>query len=130
MTREEYEKMYVRMMDSMRDDAFKGSNSCTGVECDKCPIRHICIDDSLSFNAFAIMEVVEKWGKEHPVTTNADKFEEVFGYKPNDPRYSNYPCPNGMGADFHGCSSKTCAQCKIDYWESEYVTPKKERKEE
>lgn len=38
-------------------------------------------------------QVVEKWSKEHPIVTNADKFKEVFG-KP----IGSYgtPCPNGL----------------------------------
>lgn len=26
-----------------------------------------------------VVEIVEKWSKEHPAKTNADKFKEVFG---------------------------------------------------
>ena len=129
MTREEYEKTYIRMMDSIRTNC-KGSKNCNDVDCNRCPIEDACSRGSLAFNAFTIMETVEKWGKEHPLVTRADKFEEVFGYMPNDPVYDNYPCPNAIGADLHSCKSKTCANCKKEYWESEYVEPKKEGKEE
>ena len=30
-------------------------------------------------SAEEIVAIVEKWSKEHPVQTNADKFKEVFG---------------------------------------------------
>ena len=125
MTREEYKKTYVRMMDSVRSSG-KGESNCKGVACDNCPLRMLCTSVSTAMiNAFEFIDVVEKWGKEHPVITNADKFEEVFGYAPHDPMCSNsYPCPNSMGADFYDCSSKICADCKKGYWEAEYVAPK------
>lgn len=105
MTREEYEKTYVRMMDSVRTDEFyQGHKNCEGVPCEECPIVNICQKASLGFSAFAIMETVKKWGKEHPIITNADKFKEVFGFD---------PIGNVYTAD------------EVEFWKSEYVEPKK-----
>lgn len=126
MTREEYEKTYVRMMDSLRGEVFKGVKNCTGVDCGTCPLKSVCECKSLSFSVFPIIEVVEKWGKEHPAITNADKFEEVFGCKPQH-KDGTYLCPPFGDGD---CLANICAYCRRDYWESEYAAPKKDEEAE
>ena len=79
LTREEYKKTYIRMMDSNRI-LCKGARSCAGISCDKCPLSSVCNEtESKAFQAFETIELVEQWGKEHPVVTNGDKFKEVFG---------------------------------------------------
>ena len=55
MTKEEYKENLIRMWDSLR----------------------------IMSNAYEAIEIVENWAKEHPVKTNMDKFEEVFGFRPN-----------------------------------------------
>ena len=120
MTRKEYEKTYIRMMDSVRTD-HKGNEDCAGVPCGICPIRHVCENWSLSFSAFEIIEIVEKWGSDHPVITYADKYEQVFGCKPLTAGDGIYLCPH-----FSDCPSEvTCTECKKNYWESEYIEPKR-----
>lgn len=48
-----------------------------GLKCRSCPGNHIyCNTDNLE-----MIDIVEKWSKEHPKITNAMKFEEVFGFK-------------------------------------------------
>lgn len=102
LTREEYKKTYIRMMDSNRIYC-KGSHSCDGVSCGKCPLHSLCEEtESDSFHSFEIIEAVEQWGKDHPVTTNGDKFMEVFGIKPRDHgcfRHDSVPCPNYLCKD-------------------------------
>ena len=80
LTREEYEKTFVRMMDSVRETG-KGSHNCHGVSCQSCPFSINCGNDDQSnaFKAASFCEIVEQWGKDHPVVTNGDKFKEVFG---------------------------------------------------
>ena len=79
LNREEYEKTYVRMMDSIRS-SYKGSRSCTGANCSRCPLENACTDSqSRIFDSAKHMEIVDQWGKDHPVVTNGDKFKEVFG---------------------------------------------------
>ena len=129
LSKEEFKKTYIRMMDSVRkeDSVYKGKGRCSDVNCEDCPLERLCRNNTtLIFSAFEFIDAVEKWGKEHPVITRADKFKEVFGYEPHDSVYSNYPCPNSMGANFRDCSFKTCADCKKDYWEDEYAEPKKD----
>ena len=119
ISREEYKKTYVRMMDSVRSNG-KGESNCKGVACDNCPLRMLCTSVSTAMiNAFEFIDVVEQWGKKHPIT-NADKYEEVFGRRPQK-KDGTYICPQ---CDY--CEAATCADCKIDYWESEYVEPKKD----
>lgn len=69
MTKEEYKKEIVRMWDSIRDDEYKGIESCSGVNyCDECPLYNIVCGES--FNAFEMIKVIEKWSSEHPKEGN------------------------------------------------------------
>ena len=48
----------------LRDDKYKGTETCSGVnDCDECPLYNIGCGES--FNAFEMIEAVEKWSKEH-----------------------------------------------------------------
>ena len=62
------------------------------------------------------IKVVEKWVKEHPCKTNADKFKEVFGDKITLER-STYDC---AGID---CPiSHTCDICPYkNFWSDPYI---------
>ena len=55
-----------------------------GANCiDACEIgRYGCNFRSLADHAEVVVAIVEEWSKEHPLTTNADKFKEVFGVEP------------------------------------------------
>lgn len=54
------------------------------IDCDRCQLREKK-EESNSCYTFEIqhpkesVSIVEKWSREHPVMTNAMKFEEVFG---------------------------------------------------
>lgn len=66
MTKEEYKKEIVRMWDSLRDDKYKGSCDCDGVPCcEECAFYQNGVHCCVSTNAFEMIEVVEKWSKEH-----------------------------------------------------------------
>ena len=59
-----YKKEIVRMWDTMRDDKYKGIESCSGVnDCGGCPLNNIKCGES--FNAFEMIKAVEKWSREH-----------------------------------------------------------------
>lgn len=59
-------------------------------------------------------EIIINWGKNHPIKTNADKFKEVFGFKPNG-------CPSTKAQ----CIGSICVNCdKYDFWSQEYKEPK------
>ena len=118
MTKEEYTKTLIRMWDSLRDTN-KGENNCHGIECQRCPLYHYCCgkDDPITLgdimnDAFDIVEIVEKWGKEHPIITNRDKFKEVFGVE-------LYHHKNGC--DGFSCTYGRCEECPYyGFWEKEY----------
>ena len=125
LTRKEYEDTYVRMMNSLRDKDYKGRKNCNYVVCKDCPLKGFCDDNSSSkkYRVFDLIEIVEKWGKEHPIITRADKYKEVFGIGPIF-RDGIYICP---GEAIKDCGPHySCNECKEQYWNEEYVEPKKE----
>lgn len=76
MTKEEYKKEIVRMWDSIRTEyktECKGANKCLGVECDDCPFG--CLDCENPINTFEMIEILEKWSREHPRTYKVSKLE-------------------------------------------------------
>lgn len=91
LTKEEYQKTLVRMWDSVRDNYDDmGKPSCAGVSCRKCPLylnNDVC--ESKIYNAYDIISIVEKWGKEHPIKTNGSIYLKAFpnsdvcGYEDN-----------------------------------------------
>jgi hypothetical protein len=115
ISKEEYKKTLVRMWDSVRDEC-KGASGCDGVNCNVCPINSMCGDYiKIVNNAYDIIELVEKWAKEHPIETNGARFLE------------NYP-----EADVYGCDDRfiyikfpfshgveDCAKIPKTWWESE-----------
>lgn len=115
LSKEEFQRTYIRMMDSLRDPLnpnLKGRSDCKGVCCDCCPLNKL--DDgksttcsNMTYVAMDVIEIVEQWGKDHPVMTNGDKFREVFGRDPLDGthKYDHY---------------------YTAFWGSEYIPPKKE----
>lgn len=60
-------------------------------------------------------EIIMKWAKEHPVKTNEDKFEEVFGCKPNK---NTCPVYCQLGSSCRNCVND-------DFWKQEYKEPGK-----
>lgn len=62
MNKEEYKKEIVRMWDSVRA-TYVGDKKCMGVICEECALYGI--DCGNSTNAFEMIEIVEKWSKEH-----------------------------------------------------------------
>ncbi len=75
LSKEEFQRTFIRMMDSLRrnQDAI-GEANCDYVDCASCPIYKMNatpIGNESCFNAgylaMDIIEMVEKWGKKHPV---------------------------------------------------------------
>lgn len=122
MTKEEYQRNLIRMFDSVRSN-HKGEETCEGVSCSSCPFyEEVCSTKGIKgtlFHSYEAIDLVENWAKEHPIKTNADKFQEVFGTKP-----SLYMCVNDLN----------CGDCKYYYgdvcyvrdlfWNVEYMPPK------
>lgn len=67
----EFVKEFSRMCDEY--------NTCRG-----CPMDGICVPctEAVYKDPQRVVEIVEKWSKEHPVQTNWDKFNEIFGGSP------------------------------------------------
>lgn len=122
MTKEEYKKTYIRMMDSVRA-THKGRANCEGVGYSICPLTSVCRcrQGMLTSNAFECIELVEKWGKEHPIETNGSRFLK------NYPKAVVYKCDsNDDGFVYLGldCSKpfvvdKNSTKFPIRWWESE-----------
>lgn len=64
ISNEKYQKELIRMWDSLRDDKHKGKAMCEGVICKDC--RLYDTDCEKQINAFRMIEIIEKWSKEHP----------------------------------------------------------------
>lgn len=122
LTKEEFEREYVRMMDSVRGEANKGKLGCAGVNCDSCPIYYCCDASSGVAHPFDVIEAVEKWSKEHPIVTNQVKYKEVFGFEPTS-KDGILACPRNMGVSVPDCREMICFDCKHRYWNSEYKEP-------
>ena len=116
MTKEEYKKTLIRMWDSARIGKYKGANSCSNVNCKKCPVTFLCgnhMDNMI--NAYEIIEFAEQWAKEHPLETNGTRFLEnyseadIYG-RDDEFIYIKFPFSHGV---------EDCAKIPIAWWESE-----------
>lgn len=127
MTKEEYKRNLIRMFDSIRDE-YKGEENCAGVNCGyNCPFfMKVCGFGKVKFHVYEAIETVENWAKEHPVVTNADKFEEVFGVEaPMNRCIKNDEfCTD---CEYYEFGSEPTG-CKADerFWNAEYKEQKKE----
>lgn len=134
----QYQKDFVRMLDSMRVE-HKGEATCLGVdaeECENCLLTNFCEND-ICFNAEKVIEIVTQWAKEHPIVTMADKYKEVFGVEPKMAEkqehddWAFYMCPKNAGFLVNvvcegSLFSTACVECKQKFWQSAYKEPKKE----
>ena len=74
-------------------------------------------------------KIVEKWAKEHPVVTNADKYIEVLknifgGAKLNKKQVRMcVKAVVGLNVD---CNTTHCSEC-MKWWDKEYEEPVKEK---
>lgn len=96
------------------DFAREFSRMCNEYDiCRECPMG---IYDSCTEAVYkdpqGVVEIVEKWSKEHPFT-NADKFKEVFGWVGID---------DLVEEDEYGCINAVPSS----WWREEYKAPKEE----
>ena len=111
---------------------------CCGVDCNECIFFRICVASHSCFedsgeNLYDIMEMIEKWAKEHPKKTYADKYKEVFNIDIpkeftagiNAPSLINAPsfCPHQFGFKCECDSNKDCIECRNVFWNQEYIEP-------
>lgn len=93
----------------------------TGCNC--CPLVNRPYGESCdSIDPHGAVVLVEQWAKEHPVVTNAMKFNEVFRMEPIN---SNgiYLCPPRT-VRARDCPDD-CGKCR-KWWDEEYKEPPKE----
>lgn len=64
MDKETYRKEIVKMWDSLRTEN-KGKKSCDDVPCQCCPLKKF-VGCNRAQDIFDIVDIVEKWSKEHP----------------------------------------------------------------
>ena len=62
--------------------------------------------------------IVAEWAADHPFMTNAEKFKEVFGVRPQN------VCPP-KGADICEDGAGDCVEC-MKWWNREYKDPEAE----
>lgn len=73
-----------------------------------------------------VIEIVEQWGKDHPILTRFDKFKEVFGREPRYYSNGTLICPRTFTNDDMGCRSHLCDGCCEKFWNGEYIPPKED----
>lgn len=67
ITKEEYKRELIRMWDSVRGDNLKkGEKDCNTIKCEDCQFNSIPLCNK-GISAFEMIEIVEKWSKEHPL---------------------------------------------------------------
>ena len=127
MTKEECKRNLIRYFNSLREENHRKSVMifCDDIICSECMFRELCRDfdkpgmqpHHMFKNSFEVIELLERWAKEHPPITNKDKMEQVFGVKIK-PEF----CPPGEGR-----CAKSCDECR-KWWSDEYEEPKADRK--
>lgn len=97
--KETYKKELMRMYAWVRDDDTYNMKECcnfTGKNCNECPIRQYCFvfnpharGMTRPYDAFEVIETVEKWSKEHPQKHKISKLE-----------YDILKCRKGRDVDY------------------------------
>ena len=69
------------------------------------------------------VQIVEQWGKEHPVKTRQSEFLKMF---PNALRSGHVLdiCPRTLNTEYmppKRCENIFCSACKKDYWNEEVI---------
>lgn len=128
LTKEEYLNGLAKMFDTIRSFP-TGEPNCDGVLCSDCPFHkgNACNTNEPE-HVFEVIQIVEDWLK-RPIVTRADKFEEVFGFRPIHCYEKNaYSCPHDIGSPIQCITTDDgkycdCEKCRKDFWESEYTAP-------
>lgn len=101
---------------------------CDTVEgCASCPLDKIgCGFSGKQADLKKVVEVVEKWGNENPVSTRLSAFLEMFPnaemeFESEIEKYLPGLCTKDFDKDIEclGCSHESCLVCKEKFWEEE-----------
>lgn len=93
----------------------KSYTSCTG-----CVLEHKCPTTSMETEApDKLVEIIEKWAKEHPKKTRQSEFLKLFpDVRRKDGVVDLHPCmidtKNYPKDDY--CATNSCNDCRKDYW--------------
>ncbi len=93
----------------------KSYTSCTG-----CVLEHKCPTTSMETEApDKLVEIIEKWAKEHPKKTRQSEFLKMFpDVRRKDGVVDLHPCmidtKNYPKDDY--CATNSCNDCRKDYW--------------
>lgn len=106
--------------------------------CKGCPLRNFacgfirCIESFSDADMQCQIKVVEQWSKEHHFKTNAQKFEEVFGFNGNTvnkvkPEIGIAGTKGSCGYDDcrESCGSRHFPRCPM-WWNDEFKEPEHE----
>lgn len=125
LNKEEFKKELIRVWDSVRSSESKGCTHCFDVDCNICPIKESCRNDyNVIWNAYSIVEAVEKWSEEHPIKTNREVMKELLEKTFGNIFFDDY-LDGCKLIDCHKFSGEFCDKCEYKgFWDKEY----KERK--
>lgn len=122
--KEEYKHELVRMFQSLRNDEAPLKDCyCKGTMCNECPLRKVCgpLKMMRPYDAFEIIEAVEKWSKEHPqkqFKVSIAEFELLKIFKSYDHgvchKFSTYKAM--MKLLRNGCFAGATPDMTIDYY--------------
>ena len=94
--------------------------------CRGCPMKILEYCNVAAFTTdeerIKAVQIVEQWAAEHHVMTNAQKFEEVFGEKP-DRSNGGRMCPPIAFRKSKDCNIN-CFECK-QWWDEPYKEPER-----
>lgn len=125
MDKETYRKEIVRMWDSLRTEN-KGKKSCDDVPCQCCPLKKF-VGCNRAQDIFDIVDIVEKWSKEHPPKkykvskTEYDILRAAIDYSLGDERFDESNMLMGLleKGYFNGATSETYIRAYFDNCEVE-----------
>ena len=101
------------------------TNKCE-MKCDECPLYDKSNNKQLGCKRFEMLypneaiQIVERWEKEHPIMTNAEKYEQMMKNLLGDD-FEIEICPS-KSHDVPGCACEKMNNCNdcVKFWNSEY----------
>ena len=96
------------------------------IDCDECLLsskyngRNINCFPFESFYSDEAIKIVEKWEKEHPIMTNAEKYEQMMKNLLGDDFEIGICTSKSYNVPFCACEKmNTCSKC-VKFWNSKY----------
>lgn len=88
--------------------------------CSDCPLykydltcgQILSLSPALNFDIEQLINLVEKWDKEHPVKTRLTEIQKIF------PHITADSCPDCLRKEGTRCIG-TCKECKEEFWNAE-----------